>query len=162
MKGLRISTAGFTQHDHKKGQDKRIGVAHKGTALDQLQILLKGKQSAFFGEFPEGLDTRAQVSIGEFDFVSYQENIDTSSPLGAAIFTIISAVAQLERDIIVERVRAGLRRARINGQTLGRPSGSNLDVNRIQGLRKAGLSLREIALKVKASKSSVARALQAS
>jgi len=96
------------------------------------------------------------------DFVSYQENIDTSSPLGAAIFTIISAVAQLERDIIAERVRAGLRRTRINGQTLGRPSGSNLDVNRIQGLRKAGLSLREIALEVKASKSSVARALQAS
>ena len=96
------------------------------------------------------------------DFVSYQENIDTSSPLGAAIFTIISAVAQLERDIIAERVRAGLRRTRINGQTLGRPSGSNLDVNRIRGLRKAGLSLREIALEVKASKSSVARALQAS
>ena len=96
------------------------------------------------------------------DFVSYQENIDTSSPLGAAIFTIIFALAQLERDIIAERVRAGLRRARINGQTLGRPSGSNPDVNRIQGLRKAGLSIREIALKVKASKSSVARALQAS
>jgi len=41
------------------------------------------------------------------DFVSYQENIDTSSPLGGAIFTIISAVAQLERDIIAERVKAG-------------------------------------------------------
>jgi len=40
------------------------------------------------------------------DFVSYQENIDTSSPLGSAIFTIISAVAQLERDIIAERVKA--------------------------------------------------------
>ena len=56
------------------------------------------------------------------DFVSYQENIDTSSPLGGAIFTIISAVAQLERDIIAERVRAGLRRARANGKQLGRPA----------------------------------------
>ena len=55
------------------------------------------------------------------DFVSYQENIDTGSPLGAAIFTIISAVAQLERDIIVERVKMGLRRARENGKRLGRP-----------------------------------------
>jgi len=55
------------------------------------------------------------------DFVSYQENIDTSSPLGSAIFTIISAVAQLERDIIAERVKAGLRRAKENGRTLGRP-----------------------------------------
>ena len=49
------------------------------------------------------------------DFVSYQENIDTSSPLGSAIFTIISAVAQLERDLIAERVKAGLRRAKENG-----------------------------------------------
>ncbi len=55
------------------------------------------------------------------DFVSYQENIDTSSPLGSAIFTIISAVAQLERDIIAERVTAGPRRARENGKKLGRP-----------------------------------------
>ncbi len=53
------------------------------------------------------------------DFVSYQENIDTSSPLGSAIFTIISAVAQLERDIIVERVKMGLRRARANGKRAG-------------------------------------------
>ena len=52
------------------------------------------------------------------DFVSYQENIDTSSPLGSAIFTIISAVAQLERDIIAERVKAGLRRAKENGKRL--------------------------------------------
>ncbi len=57
----------------------------------------------------------------KIDFVSYQENIDTSSPLGSAIFTIISAVAQLERDIIAERVKAGLRRARENGKKLGRP-----------------------------------------
>ncbi len=52
------------------------------------------------------------------DFVSYQENIDTASPLGGAIFTIISAVAQLERDIIAERVKAGLRRAVENGKRL--------------------------------------------
>jgi len=57
------------------------------------------------------------------DFVSYQENIDTSSPLGGAIFTIISAVAQLERDIIAERVKAGLRRAQEQGKKLGRPKG---------------------------------------
>ncbi len=59
------------------------------------------------------------------DFVSYQENIDTSSPLGSAIFTIISAVAQLERDIIAERVKAGLRRAVGAGKQLGRPRGGD-------------------------------------
>ncbi len=51
-------------------------------------------------------------------FVSYQENIDTSSPFGSAIFTIISAMAQLERDIIAERVKAGLKGAINTQQTL--------------------------------------------
>ena len=55
------------------------------------------------------------------DFVSYQENIDTSSPLGGAIFTIISAVAQLQRDIIAASVHADLRRARERGKRLGKP-----------------------------------------
>jgi len=74
------------------------------------------------------------------DFVSYQENIDTSSPLGSAIFTIISAVAQLERDIIAERVKAGLRRAVEAGKQLGRPNGTSLDVEAIHRLRSEGLS----------------------
>lgn len=54
------------------------------------------------------------------DFISYQENIDTSSPMGEAMFTIISAMAQLEKDIISERVKAGLQNARAKGKTLGR------------------------------------------
>jgi len=53
--------------------------------------------------------------------VSYQENIDTASPLGSAIFTITSAVAKLERDIIAERVKAGLGKTKENGKGLGRP-----------------------------------------
>jgi len=93
------------------------------------------------------------------DFVSYQENIDTSSPLGSAIFTIISAVAQLERDIIAERVKAGLRRARENGKKLGRPTAS-VDVQRIFQLRSEGLSLRRIAGQVGISHTIVARILR--
>jgi len=94
------------------------------------------------------------------DFVSYQENIDTSSPLGSAIFTIISAVAQLERDIIAERVKAGLRRAKENGKTLGRPVGSvlhNQHTERARALRSEGLSLRSIAGQLGISKSTVQR-----
>src|ERR1700719_2317122 len=59
-------------------------------------------------------------SLG-IQFISYQENIDTSSALGQAMFTIVSAVAQLERDIIRERVNAGIHNARANGKQLGRP-----------------------------------------
>jgi len=94
------------------------------------------------------------------DFISYQENIDTSSPLGSAIFTIISAVAQLERDIIAERVKAGLRRAKENGKKLGRPVGSvlhNQHTERARELRSEGLSLRSIADQLGISKSTVQR-----
>ena len=93
------------------------------------------------------------------DFVSYQENIDTSSPLGSAIFTIISAVAQLERDIIAERVKAGLRRAKENGKRIGRPA-LEVDQDLVIRFNKKGLSIREIAKRMNLSKSTVARSLK--
>jgi len=89
------------------------------------------------------------------DFVSYQENIDTSSPLGSAIFTIISAVAQLERDIIAERVKAGLRRARENGKKLGRPKVS-VDMDQVKALHSQGYSTRAIAEELGLTKSTAA------
>ena len=94
------------------------------------------------------------------DFVSYQENIDTSSPLGSAIFTIISAVAQLERDIIAERVKAGLRRARVNGKQLGRPRVA-VDTDRIAALRAQGRSWIEISRELGIGKGTAQRALSA-
>ena len=93
------------------------------------------------------------------DFVSYQENIDTSSPLGSAIFTIISAVAQLERDIIAERVKAGLRKAVENGKKLGRPMVS-IDSERLYRLRSEGLSHRAIATRLGISHSTVGQILR--
>ncbi len=93
------------------------------------------------------------------DFISYQENIDTSSPLGSAIFTIISAVAQLQRDIIAERVKAGLRRAKENGKKLGRPR-TNVDPKRISTLRSQGLSLRTIAQETGISRTTVSEILR--
>src|SRR5260370_535025 len=81
-------------------------------------------------------------SLG-IQFISYQENIDTSSALGQALFTIVSAVAQLERDLIRERVTAGIRNARANGKKLGRPK-SRVDRERILQLKAEGHSLRQI------------------
>lgn len=77
-------------------------------------------------------------------FISYQENIDTSSALGQALFTIVSVVAQLERDLIRERVSAGIRNAQANGKKLGRPK-SGVDRERILELKAQGHSLRQIA-----------------
>ena len=82
-------------------------------------------------------------SLG-IQFISYQENIDTNSPLGQALFTIVSAVAQLERDLIRERVSAGIRNARANGKKLGRPMRA-VDRDRIMRMRAEGQSLEQIA-----------------
>lgn len=87
---------------------------------------------------------------------SYTENLDLSSSMGRAMFTIISAFAQLERDIISERTKAGLARARAQGKKLGRPSkgGSRRKPSRaeISNLMGKGLSIREMAKELNTSK----------
>ena len=93
------------------------------------------------------------------DFISYQENIDTSSPLGEAIFTIISAMSTLERDIIAERVKGGLRKARANGKRLGRPR-SAVDTDKVVEYRKQNKSIRQIASEMNLSKGAVQRTLK--
>ncbi len=93
------------------------------------------------------------------DFISYQENIDTSSPLGEAIFTIISAMSKLERDIIAERVKGGLRKAKANGKRLGRPK-SEVDTDKIVEYRKQNKSIRQIARELSISNNLVFRTLQ--
>src|SRR6185437_14645285 len=55
------------------------------------------------------------------EFVSLTEGVDTSTPAGKMVFTVLGAVAELERSLIVERVKAGLRNARAKGKHLGRP-----------------------------------------
>jgi DNA invertase Pin-like site-specific DNA recombinase len=89
-------------------------------------------------------------------FISYQENIDTTSPLGQALFTIVSAVAQLERDLIRERVRAGLRAARAKGKKFGRPR-AQVDADRVAALRREGLSWSQVCQNLGVSKGTAQR-----
>ena len=78
------------------------------------------------------------------DFVSLNESIDTSSAMGKMIFTVLAAVAELERCTIRERVIAGQQAARKRGVRFGRPT-VNVDTDRVQKLRKQGLSWRAVA-----------------
>ncbi|MCX7806164.1 MAG: recombinase family protein [Planctomycetota bacterium] len=93
------------------------------------------------------------------EFVSYQENVDTDSPLGRAIFAIVAAMAELERNIIVERIQGGLRRARAEGKRLGRPPVS-VDAGRVLAMRAEGFSIRRIARRLGVSKSKIGEILQ--
>ena len=82
-------------------------------------------------------------SLG-IEFVSLSEQMDTSTPTGKMVFTVLGAVAELERSLIVERVKAGLRNARAKGKRLGRPKKA-VDPTTVARLRKEGLPWRAIA-----------------
>ena len=91
-------------------------------------------------------------------FVSLSEQMDTTTPTGKMIFTVLGAVAELERSLIVERVRAGLRNARAKGKTLGRPR-KIVDATKIAALRAQGRSWRDIAREVGTNTASARRAV---
>jgi DNA invertase Pin-like site-specific DNA recombinase len=78
------------------------------------------------------------------DFISLNESVDTSTPMGKMVFTVISAVAELERSIIRERVLAGVDRARRQGKRFGRPT-VIADRERIATMKTAGRSIKSIA-----------------
>jgi DNA invertase Pin-like site-specific DNA recombinase len=90
------------------------------------------------------LDVLDQLNHRNVEFVSYREQLDTGGPLGRAVVTIIAVIAELERNLIIERVRAGMRRAQLEGQRIGRRPA---DVDRASVLRYRihGHSLTEIA-----------------
>ncbi len=92
----------------------------------------------------------------EIEFISAREAIDTSGPMGRLFLTMVGSIAELERSLIVERIRAGMRRAKLEGQRLGR---APLDVDRDALVRDrlAGMSLTSVAKKYGVSRASVVR-----
>jgi len=99
------------------------------------------------------------IALEEFsslgvDFISLNESIDTSSAMGKMVFTVLGAVAELERNIIRERVTMGLKRARKEGKVLGRPK-VVVDRERVRSLHNQGNSVRAIAAQLGLTKSTV-------
>jgi DNA invertase Pin-like site-specific DNA recombinase len=93
------------------------------------------------------------------EFISRRENVDTSGPMGRLFVTIISAIAELERSLVADRVKSGMRRAKLEGRQIGR---SRLDVNREQVVqdRRSGLSLTQVAKRHNISRASVCRLMK--
>ena len=141
------------------------GTKERRPALDKLMGEVKARRvdvvvvAAFdrFGRsvrhLVEALDLFHHLAC---EFVSLREQIDTGSALGQAVFTIIAAIAQLERSLIVERVKAGLRRARAEGKRLGRPR-LRVDVQHLERIVEQGLPVRAAARELGISPSSFLR-----
>jgi DNA invertase Pin-like site-specific DNA recombinase len=91
--------------------------------------------------FLEVLDEFNRLNV---EFVSFRENLDTGGPLGRAVVIIIGAIAELERNLVIERVKAGMRRARLEGRQIGRAK-LNLDRPAVVRDRLSGMSLSNVA-----------------
>jgi DNA invertase Pin-like site-specific DNA recombinase len=107
------------------------------------------------------LDVLDELNHLGIEFVSKRENVDTSGPLGRALLTIVGAISELERSLIVERVRAGMRRAKLEGRRIGRAP-LNIDRVAVVADRRAGMSLTQVAKKHRISRASVCRLVRES
>jgi DNA invertase Pin-like site-specific DNA recombinase len=148
--------------------DKISGTRAKRPGLDQLMrdarhgqfdVLLVwafDRLARSVKHFLEVLDELTRLNV---EFISFRENVDTSGPLGRAMIVIIGAIAELERNLIIERVRSGMRRAKLEGRRLGRPP-LNVDRDAVVRDRSRGQSLSEIAKTHRISKASVIRVLR--
>lgn len=91
-------------------------------------------------------------------FISFRDNLDLSTPSGRLMFQIIGAMAEFERSLIQERVRAGLSNARAKGKKFGRPR-VQVDANRVADLRRNGLSWSQVCRTLNVSKGTAQRSV---
>ncbi len=139
----------------RPGLDQLLYDARRGQ-FDVLVVWACDRVARSVKHFLEVLDEMNRLQI---EFVSFRENLDTGGALGRAIVVIISVVAELERSLIVERVRAGMRRARLEGRHIGRPA-LELDRAAILRHRAHGQSLGMIAKTFRISRATVARIIK--
>ena len=139
----------------RPGLDQMMTDARRGR-FDVVLVWASDRIARSVKHFLDVLDELTRIGV---EYVSFREQIDTGGPLGRAIVIIIGAVAELERNLIIERVRAGMRRARLEGQRIGRVP-LVLDNVAIQQDRERGQSIREIAKGHRISTATVQRVLR--
>jgi len=139
----------------RPGLDDLMRDARRGK-FDVVLVWASDRIARSVRHFLEILDELNRINV---EFVSFREQIDTGGPLGRAIVVIIGAIAELERNLIVERVKAGMRRARLEGRQIGRQK-LVLDRDAISRDRQRGLSLGQLAKNYGASRATIHRMLR--
>ncbi len=122
------------------------------------EVVLVWKFDRFARSLKHLIDSLEEFRALGIDFVSLTEGIDTTTPTGELLFNIVGAVAQFERNLIAERVRAGIAHARAMGKRIGRPR-ALINVVQVKALRQQGHSLRKVAQALDVPVSRVRRAL---
>lgn len=136
----------------RPGLDEMMQDARRGR-FDVVLVWASDRLARSVKHFLEVLDELNHLNV---EFVSFREQIDTGGPLGRAIIILVGAVAELERNLIIERVRAGMRRAKLEGRTIGRQP-LDLDRTAILRDRSQGQSLRQLAKSYRVSRATIHR-----
>jgi DNA invertase Pin-like site-specific DNA recombinase len=139
---------------HRPQLDALMKDAHKRL----FEVVLVWKFDRFARSLKHLIESLDEFNSLGIDFISYTEGVDTTTPTGQLLFHIVGAVAQFERDLIAERVRAGMAHARSMGKRIGRPR-AEVDVDSAARLRSQGQSWRQIARTLNVPASRVRRAL---
>jgi DNA invertase Pin-like site-specific DNA recombinase len=141
----------------RPGLDKLMSDARRGR-FDVVLVWAFDRMARSVRHFLEVLDELTRLNVA---FISFRENVDTDSALGRAMIVIVAAISELEKSLIVERVKSGMRRAKLEGRQIGR---ARLDINRQQVVedRQGGMSLTNIAKRHNISRASVCRLMKES
>jgi DNA invertase Pin-like site-specific DNA recombinase len=134
--------------------DRLLADAH-GRRFDAVVVWRFDRFARSVSHLLRALETFRALGI---EFVSLSEQVDTSTPTGKMVFTVLGAVAELERSLIAERVKAGLRNAKAKGKCLGRPRVA-VDAATVADLRRTGASWAQICAQLGLSKGTAQRAL---
>lgn len=152
----------FCDEGHSGASDKRpalrelLAAAKRG----EFDVVIAYKLDRLGRSTPHLLATLAELETCGVKFVSVTEPIDTSSAMGTMITTVLGAIAQFERDMLIERTRDGLAAARRRGARLGRPR-RYVDVERAMRMKRAGMAWPDIARELAVSERTLSRAVAA-
>lgn len=149
----------YTDHasgakDSRPALNKLLAEAHR-RRFDAVVVWKFDRFARSVSHLLRALETFKALGI---EFVSLSEQVDTSTPMGKMVFTVLGAVAELERSLIAERVRAGLRNAQAKGKKLGRPRVA-VNAPELASLRAQGLSWATIARETGVSTGTIRRAV---
>ena len=136
-----FSDEGYTGSNTKRPAFTEMRQEARKRKFDILLVWKLDRLSRSLKDLINTLDELGHVGI---NFISYDNNLDTTTPTGKLVFQIIGAVAEFEKDIIRERVVAGLENARQKGKKLGRPKIHDGILEKAKELRKQGISFRKI------------------
>jgi len=147
-----------------KGRDQRPGLNRllEGVTRRDFDKVMAWSVDRLGRSLPDLLAVMGELKAKGVDLYLHQQSLDTSTPSGKAMFQMLGVFSEFEREIIRERVRSGLNRARAQGKKLGRPRRDEAKrLTAIRGLRKRGAGICKIARQLGIGVSSVQRIVSA-